>query len=655
MTTTVPGSEKFANVGIKDADILATTRAAGLGLHTVGTQEISAIDPLTHEVIRHRLWAITDEMGEAIKRMSGSVVVTDCNDFDAVICDELGDEVQVGLYNTHLCASTDMFVKWTLQHRSSSPGIRAGDQFICNDPWVGGGLHQNDVAVAAPVFWEGEVFAWVASVAHQVDLGGAAPGSMDIGGTDVFSESVPIPPTRIVADGQLLSDIEDMYLRRSRVPKLVALDLRAKVGANNLAVEQITKLIEKYGPTTVKAVMKRVMSDAETRLRAKLRELPDGTWTAVAHQDQAREGDREVYKIVVAMSKRDDQLTFDFTGTDPQVEGLINCTFGGLRAGVLVAVLPLLCGDIPWATGGIDRCIEYVTEPGTLNNCTFPASISKAPVASTWATTNAAIECLSAMLETTPKYRERAIGVCSGTWPMTIMSGQDQRGNPFVTMLCDAMAGGLGARTDQDGVDTGGQFNIPMGRMADVEMNEFVFPMLYLWRREEIDSGGPGRFRGGVGGSSCFVAHDTEARGINLLLSASGKAIPQSPGISGGYPGNTTHDVIVRGSDIREIFTRGELPTALDQVGGEEEILQPEGQTLIGWDDVYCGQWEAGAGYGDPLRRDPARVAHDLHEHKVSSEAASATYGVVFAADGTPDESATEERRQQLRRDRAGV
>ena len=376
----------------------------------------------------------------------------------------------------------------------------------------------------------------------------------------------------------------------------------------------------------------------------------------MAHQDQAREGDREVYKIVLTMTKTGDRLTFDFTGTDPQVEGLINCTFGGLRAGVLVAVLPLLCGDIPWATGGIDRCIEYHLRARNAQQLTFPAAISKAPVASTWATTNAAIECISAMLDTTPKYRERAIGVCSGTWPMTIMSGQDQRGNPFVTMLCDAMAGGLGARTDQDGVDTGGQFNIPMGRIADVEMNEFVFPMLYLWRREEIDSGGPGRFRGGVGGSSCFVAHDTEARGINLLLSASGKAIPQAPGISGGYPGQhhprRDHPGLRHPS---QIFTRGELPTALDQVGGEEEILQPEGQTLIGWDDVYCGQWEAGAGYGDPLRRDPARVAHDLHEHKVSSEAASATYGVVFAADGTPDESATEERRQQLRRDRAGV
>ena len=162
--------------------------------------------------------------------------------------------------------------------------------------------------------------------------------------------------------------------------------------------------------------------------------------------------------------------------------------------------LTTVCGDIPWAPGGLWRCIDIVSEPGTINNCTFPAGIGKASVASAWATTNVATECISGMLDAHPEHRRRMMSVCCGTWDFALLAGVDQRGAGFVTMICDSMAGGLGARSDADGVDTGGLACIPMGRVADVEMNEFAFPMLYLWRREEADSGGPGRYRGGVGG-----------------------------------------------------------------------------------------------------------------------------------------------------------
>jgi N-methylhydantoinase B len=208
--------------------------------------------------------------------------VTDCNDFDAAIMDEVGDVVQVGLYNTELAASLDMAVNWTLRERCRRPGIGPGDMFLNNDPWVGGGLHQNDVSLFAPLFVDGELFCWTGAVAHQVDLGGVSPGSWSVGATDVFWESIPIPPVKIVEAGEIRDDIEDVYLRRSRVPKLVALDLRAKIGANNVAHERLRALCEKYGVATVKAVMRRTMDDAESRLRAKLTELPDGTRTRPA-------------------------------------------------------------------------------------------------------------------------------------------------------------------------------------------------------------------------------------------------------------------------------------------------------------------------------------------------------------------------------------
>lgn len=648
----VAGSEEFDNRPVGPAD----TRAAvgdRVRLHDVPRETVEGLDPLTYEVVRHRLTSITEEMGEALKRMSGSVVVTDCNDFDVAIMDEVGDVAQVGLYNTELAASLDMAANWTLRNRSRS-GIGPGDMFLCNDPWVGGGLHQNDVSLYAPLFHDGELFAWTGAVAHQVDLGGVSPGSWSVAAQDVFWESTPVPPVKIVADGRVIEDVEDVYLRRSRVPKLVALDLRAKIGANNVAHERIRALITKYGADIVKAVMRRTQDDAEARLRAKLAEIPDGTWSAVAHQDSARAGDRGIYRILLTLTKTGDRLTFDFTGTDPQVDGLINCTYAGLRGGIMPIVLTTLCGDIPWACGGIYRCIDIVSEPGTINNCTFPSGIGKASVASTWATQNVVTECLSGMLDAHPEHRERAMSVCCGTWDFTLLAGVDQRGSGFVTMICDSMAGGLGARTGSDGVDTGGLACIPMGRVADVEMNEFAFPMLYLWRREEADSGGAGRFRGGVGASSCFVPHDSPLGGVHLVVSAPGKALPLATGLAGAFPAGTQHDVLLRGAGVATAFAAGRVPASLDEVGGEPDLLPSHHETDLGPADVYFTHWQGGGGYGDPLLRDPAAVAADVEAHKVSDRGAREVYGVVLA-DGVPDLAATTTERARLRRVRAGL
>lgn len=649
----VAGSEKFA-FEERSSDELRAIAAKFVALHTVDAAAEQAIDPLTYEVIRHRLSAITDDMGDALKRMSGSVVVTDCNDFNAAIADETGDLILVGQYNMQLAASLDMAIKWTLEHRSENPGLRPGDMFFCNDPWIGGGLHQNDASVFAPLFYDGELFAWSGAVCHQVDLGGVSPGSWSVAGTDVFWESTPVPPVKIVENGNLRPDIEDMYLRRSRVPKLIALDLRAKLGANNVAQQRLTQLIDKYGPRVVKAVMKKMMHDAEHRLRSKLRSLPNGTWGAVAHQDGARAGDSNIYKIVLQMTKHDDKLIFNFTGTDAQVEGFINCTFAGVRGGIMPIILTMLCNDIPWAPGGIYRCVEIISERGTINNCTFPAGIGKASVASAWATQNAVSECVAQMVGTHPQHRKAAMSCCQGTWDLALLAGVDQRGAPFVTMLCDPMAGGLGARVDQDGVDTGGQMPIPMGRIADVEINEFSFPMLYLWRREEIDSGGPGRYRGGLGGSSCFIPHDSPLQGVHLVVSAPGKALPLAPGLAGGYPSATSYDVLMRGTNVRAKLAQGFIPGTLEEIDGRHEILPPHVETDMAAADVYFTHWQGGGGYGDPLRRDPQHVAVDVASFRVSAQAASEIYGVMLKADGTADAGATETRRRELRHGRIG-
>src|ERR1700737_3148039 len=179
MAMRILGSERYTSRPIDPAEFVHELPDS-LALHTAAPEAADGLAPLTYEVVRHRLWSVTDEMGEALKRMSGSPIVTDANDFDFTINDEVGQEVQVGLYNTMLVGAIDLAVYWTLQHRADNPGIHDGDMFLCNDPWIGGGLHQSDAVVFQPLFFDGKLFGWTSAISHEADLGGPGLGSMPV-------------------------------------------------------------------------------------------------------------------------------------------------------------------------------------------------------------------------------------------------------------------------------------------------------------------------------------------------------------------------------------------------------------------------------------------------------------------------------------------
>ncbi|GAA1619180.1 hydantoinase B/oxoprolinase family protein [Kribbella sancticallisti] len=651
MSLQIPGSEYFSSRPI-DPTALASGLPGSLPVHSVTQEQIDDLDPLTYEVIRHRLWSVTEEMGEALKRMSGSPIVTDANDFDFAICDEVGQEVQVGLYNTMLVGAVDLAIYWTLRNRAANPGIREGDMFLCNDPWVGGGLHQSDVIVFQPVFHEGRLFAWTSAICHEPDLGGVGLGSFSPAAEDVFAEALPTPPIKVVRDFELQDDVADAWVRRSRVPMLVSLDLRAKIGSNSVGRKRLLEVIEQYGADTVKAVMKRMMADAEGRLRRKLTGLPDGTWRATGYQDQSHEGDRGVHKITVAMTKAGNHLTFDFHGTDPQT-GVINCTYAGMRGGVMLALLPILAHDIPWSAGGLMRCFDLVAEEGTINNATFPAAVSRGPIGPAWLTGTLVAECLSQLLDQSVDLGKSVQAACCGTWDTAVVAGLDERGEvpmPFLNVMMEPMAGGFGARPQADGMDTGGLFCIPMGRIPDVEMTEFLYPLLTLWRREEPDSGGPGRQRGGVSASVAVTLYGSDSP-AGLVLASAGKAVSQNNGLAGGYPGNTGLDAVARGADVHSLLNQGRVPQSLDNLGENVEIGNCYAQSYLAPGEVLYLSWQGGGGYGDPLHRDPAAVAEDVREQKVSPEAAAQVYGVVLH-DGLADGEETAVARARMREQR---
>ena len=219
--------------------------------------------------MRHALWNVNEEHGATIQRLSGSPVAMYALDLNPSILTEDAEFVYFGPYMQYMSGVTDTQVKWTLENRSDNPGIRDGDMFLANDPWVGA-AHQMDVMLLCPVFWKGELFCWVTNCLHQYDIGGITPGSFCPSARDAFDEGILIPPVKIVENNEIRRDIEDVYLRSSRKPSAVALDFRAQLAGNITARDRILSLIKRYGAETVKGVMRKILDDGERAFLKKL-------------------------------------------------------------------------------------------------------------------------------------------------------------------------------------------------------------------------------------------------------------------------------------------------------------------------------------------------------------------------------------------------
>jgi len=648
----ISGSEKFeAPLEIQDLDEVKRH----VDLHEVDDTDV---DPVTFEVLSHRFSQLTEEMGSTVKNVSGSVVATDANDFQTTVGDEKGNLVEIGPYMLFFTGVTDRVAKWVLDHRAENPGINPGDQFLCNDPWIAT-MHQSDVSLAKPIFWEGELFGWATSIIHQVDVGGYAPGSFTPQASDVFAEGDPIPPVKIVDQHDIRSDVEDAYLRRSRNPPELALDLRAKRAANNLAEERIHEMIEEYGADTVKKVMKRDLEYTEERFRNKLSAYPDGVWSHEHYIEAAKTEDRGVYRSTLEMEIDGDELTFRVSG-DESV-GMINCTMSGFVGGTTSAILPLMAHDLPWSLTSYVRHINYEADDDIIVNADFPAGVSMGTVSGTFHVHNSAAACINKMLGSSEEYKDDiAAGGC-GCWPTENVMGTDRQGRTFATMIMDMMSGGYGATPNNDGVNSAGNPYAPRGMCPSIERNEVNVPMLYLYRREIQDSGGAGEYRGGAGVEICYLPHDvggpdgdpTDAE-LDSAKTCMGTAFPPTNGIGGGMPPNSALYKGVRDSGVQEDLRAGDIPQEIEHIG-DVELYHPKLQTVQGGDDVFYISWPGGGGYGDPLDRDPDAVLADVVDEYVSKEAARDLYGVVIDGQGVNaavDEAATEQRRDDLREQR---
>lgn len=584
------------------------------------------VDPVTFEVIRHKLNAITAEQAITQKNVSGSPIVTEACDFNNGLYLSDGSAVAMGRNILHHSATIGSLLRSVIADCEEDPGIYDGDQFIVNDPYKGA-LHPSDVAIVAPIFYEGERVAWAGAMAHQMDIGGMVLGSYSALATDRQQESMTIPPVKLVEREKLRKDVWNMIMAGSRLPHLLGLDLKAMIASNNVARMRLIHLINRYGIQTVKADMEGLIEMSEKKMRERLRELPDGIFRGIDFLDH--DGHENVLlETRLTMTKEGDSLTFDFTGSSPQAKGGVNCTEGGLRSGVLTGMLPLLAFDIPW-NEGILKPIKIICPEGLVCNAQYPAPVGLASTEETWIIQNLSTSLVSKLLACSDKYRKYAEAVTQGGVQAMTIGGLNQYGEPFGTLLLDAIAGGGGAFSYRDGLEGYGAYCVVTPNIANVETNEAFAPVLYLHRRIFPDTGGPGKFRGGATAGLAFTPHDTDS--LKATIVSHGIDVPNSAGQFGGLPGACGVNWLFKNTDLFEKMKEGQIPFTAKELDGEMHDIGAKDVGIVifpgdVWEFIFLG----GGGYGDPLDREPRSVQRDVINGLVSTPWAEKVYGVLI-------------------------
>ncbi|HEY7630492.1 MAG TPA: hydantoinase B/oxoprolinase family protein [Thermoleophilaceae bacterium] len=592
------------------------------------------VDPVTFEVIRHRLWAINDEQAMIAARMSGSPVIYEVYDFNAGLLTPDGHGLVAGIYILHHAATIDFFVQRILAEWPAED-IREGDMFFTNDPWYGA-LHSNDGILVTPIFWEGRIVAWSGLAMHDEDVGSPVPGSFVVGARDSFGEAPLFPCVKMVEAFRLRPDVEGIFLRNSRTPEHNALNLRARLASLTVTHRRIHDLIRDYGVEAFLACQGEIVDYVERVVRGYLREMPDGSWFHQVHLDHDG-NDNELYRIACRLTKTGDRLVVDFSGTAAQAPGAINCARPALEGAVTGVFLMFMCFDVPWSVGAAHRVLEIVSEEGTVNNAVPPAATSMASISGTLATQQAVANAFAKMMLASDRFREEAQAAWSSIPNCLVLSGLDRKGVHFTTVDMNNCGGGAGARTFADGMDTGGIFHSMGSMIPNVETMESRAPELVVYRRQRADSQGHGRFRGGAGIEMALTPHKNPEPLIHVVISAFNSQ-PDNQGISGGTPAAVNYSVVRRGSEVRELFAAGRIPTDARDVTSEHvDVLPAKAHTHVDGTDLHLYLQTGGGGYGDPLRRDPELVLSDIRRGLVSEQVARNVYGVDPADPGLRD------------------
>jgi N-methylhydantoinase B len=558
---------------------------------------MTELDPATFEVVKNALYAAAEEMKVVLAKTAYSPLLKVAGDYSCGLFDVRGEMVAQGPDLPIHLGSMPLAVKAVIR---AFPRFEPGDVFIHNDPYFGGS-HLPDVNVVTPAFHEGLLLGFACVRAHWPDIGSGTPGSYGAA-TEIYGEGLRLPPVRLHAAGVPNRDVEQIIFTNVRTPEERRGDLRAQIAANLRGTTRLGELAGKYGAPRLLAIMQEVMDYSERMMRAALRALPDGTARFEDFCDGdgiIEEGEKEdaIFHIRMAVTKQDDRLLVDFAGTDRQVPGPMNAPLAVTASGIYTAIKMIADPrDLVPPNSGCWRPIALSAEPGTVVNAELPAPVV---YANHEISHRVADMLFGAMAHLAPA---RVMACSQGTSAILTLGGVDHRnGARYVSY--ETIKGGFGARPTKDGI-TGVAAGISNTMNTPIEILEMSFPVRV--ERYEIvpDTGGPGRFRGGLGVERVWRILGNPSQGSVCL-----ERTRSAPfGLAGGGAGGAGRIAVIGpdGSE-RELTSKG-------------AFAAPPGARI-------CLRAPGAGGYGPPAARDPERLRDDVINGYVSPGAAAAEYG----------------------------
>lgn len=567
------------------------------------------LDPVTLTVIDNYLTSTCRDMGVTMMTTAYSPIFNESLDFSCVIFNADGDM----LAQAEFCPSQIGTIKFTVEWTLAELGLDAfeeGDVIIHNDPYRGSG-HVPEHMLLQPVFWDGELVAFVANVAHMSEVGAKTPGGLSGDATEIFQEGLLVPPVKIKRRGEDVPDIWNLILSNHRTPRVTYGDFRAMMGSLQLAERRLHELIEDHGIELFRAAGTELTAIAERRMRAELEQIPSGVYTF----EDAIEDDgisMQAFPIKLRLEVGGGEVIADFTGSAPQSTGPVNAIYAVTASAIYNAFLHLTDPTIP-RNEGCYRPFTVIAPRGTIVNCEFPA-----PVA-------------GGNTETSPRITDMVFGALASAIPDRVVASCGGTSSPFLFGGRDPRTNGLYAHFHFEGVGWGGRPHADGNNMVvtingncrntPVEVFETRYPAFRIESyRLSTDSGGPGKFRGGLGGERVFTVTVPEVT-VSALLN---RMRTEPWGILGGGAG------AVGGLWVRRGGT-GEWRTFIEEFDTKSPS-KFSGVTLREGDQVKIVM-PGGGGYGDPAERDPQLVTRDLRDGFVSATAARELYGYTEVTD----------------------
>ena len=523
------------------------------------------LDAITLEVLRTRIISIVDEAAKAIVRTSFSTLSNEANDFACVLTDARGGALA---QNTGSIPSFIATLPATVRHFLREMGtddLRPGDVLITNDPWLGTG-HLSDVCVVKPLYARGTLVGFSATTSHMPDIGGRIRA---IEAREVFEEGLHIPLAKLVHAGRRDDTLIQLVRANVRTPDQTLGDIWAQVSANELMERRVLRLMEDHGLETLADVADALFSRSETAMRQAIRAVPDGTYRYRIETD----GTEAPFTFQIALTIAGDEVIADYAGTSPQQPRAINCVLAYTYAMTAYAVRCVVLPGLP-NNEGMYRPVRVDAPTGCLLNPRFPAAVVSRAVTGHYVP----VLVLGALHQVIPERVMAAAG--SPLWAVTQSGVRDGDDKPYTNVLF--FNGGMGALADKDGENV---LSWPSNiSSTPVEVAERSSPLFFHYKRLRPDSGGAGRFRGGLGQD--IAMQSESASPITVSFMAERTRFP-APGLDGGEPGGLG-DVRING---RSVDNRR--------------------QHIVRRGDMILVRTPGGGGYGPSLARDPARAERD--------------------------------------------